>query len=84
MTSSDIIRANRAPVLTLWASIVAERLSYPAAAALTLGRAVAGYNAQAESRRLGLVEEREAAEADIPSCTAQPLLQAAPLRARMR
>ncbi len=50
------------PVLTLWASIVAERLGYPASTALTLGRAVAGYSAQAKARRLGLVEEREEPE----------------------
>jgi len=62
MTSIDTFRVNRAPVLTLWASIVAERMGYPAATALTLGRAVAGYSAQAKARRLGLVEEREEAE----------------------
>lgn len=62
MAKNDKIRVNRAPVLTLWASIVAERLGYPTATALTLGRAVAGYSAQAKARRLGLVEEREEAE----------------------
>ncbi len=62
MPSPDSIRINRAPVLTLWASIVAERLGYPSATALTLGRAVAGYSAQAKARRLGLVEEREETE----------------------
>ncbi len=62
MASMDVIRVNRAPVLTLWASIVAERLGYPTATALTLGRAVAGYSAQAKARRLGLVEEREEKE----------------------
>ncbi len=34
--------AERAPVLALWAAIVAERLGYPTPAALTLDRAVAG------------------------------------------
>jgi hypothetical protein len=34
------IRANRAPVLTLRANVVAERLGYPAETALTLDRAV--------------------------------------------
>ena len=33
---------NRAPVLTLWATVAAERLGHPADTALTLGRAVAG------------------------------------------
>ncbi len=62
MASVDAIRVNRAPVLTLWASIVAERLGYPSAMALTLGRAIAGYSAQAKARRLGLVEQRERPE----------------------
>jgi hypothetical protein len=50
------ILVNRAPVLTLWAAIVAERSGYPRAAALTLGKAVAGLNAQSKGRRLGIYE----------------------------
>ena len=53
------IKINRAPVLTLWATIVAERLGHPPETALTLGRAVAGLNAQSKARRLGLVEEKK-------------------------
>jgi hypothetical protein len=45
---------NRAPVLTLWATIVAERLGYEPETALTLGKAVAGLNAQSKGRRLGI------------------------------
>jgi hypothetical protein len=52
------IRVNRAPVLTLWAAVVAERLGHPPDAALTLGRAVASASAQAKARRLGIAEER--------------------------
>ena len=48
---------NRAPVLTLWGAVVAERLGYDRATALTLGRAVAGLNAQAKGRRLGVFGE---------------------------
>jgi len=48
------MRINRAPVLTLWASIVAERLGHDEEAALTLGKAVAGLNAQSKGRRLGI------------------------------
>ena len=48
---------NRSPVLTLWASIVAERLGYARSTALTLGKAVAGLNAQSKGRRLGIYEE---------------------------
>jgi hypothetical protein len=36
------IKINRAPVLTLWAAVVAERLGFDRATALTLGQAVAG------------------------------------------
>ncbi len=52
-------KINRAPVLTLWATVVAERLGYDEAAALTLGRAVAGLNAQSKGRRLGIYEPKE-------------------------
>ena len=54
------IKINRAPVLTLWAAVVAERLGHDREAALTLGRAVAGLNAQSKGRRLGIYEETEA------------------------
>jgi hypothetical protein len=45
---------NRAPVLTLWAAVVAERLGFDRDEALTLGRAVAGLNAYSKGARLGL------------------------------
>lgn len=45
---------NRAPVLTLWASTVAERLGYDRNEALSLGKAVAGLTAQSKGRRLGI------------------------------
>ena len=53
------IKINRAPVLTLWATIVAERLGYNKSEALTLGKAVAGLNAQSKGRRLGIYEEKK-------------------------
>ena len=52
------IKINRAPVLTLWAAVVAERLGYTEATALTLGKAVAGLNAQSKGRKLGIYEEK--------------------------
>jgi len=48
------IRINRAPFLTLWASVVARRLGYDEEASLSLGRAVAGLTAQSKGRRLGI------------------------------
>lgn len=50
------LKINRAPVLTLWAAVVAERLGFDYDEALTLGRAVAGLNAYAKGKRLGLFE----------------------------
>jgi len=52
------IKINRAPVLTLWATVVAERLGYDEETALTLGKAVAGLNAQSKGRKLGIYEEK--------------------------
>jgi hypothetical protein len=56
------ITINRAPVLTLWAAVVAERLGYDRDAALTLGRSVAGVNAQLKRRALGMSEAPTPAE----------------------
>ena len=50
------IKINRAPVMALWAAVVAERLGYDADAAHTLGKVVAGLNAQAKGRTLGIYE----------------------------
>jgi hypothetical protein len=50
------IEINRAPVLTLWAAVVAERLGFDWQEALTLGRAVAGLNAYSKGKALGLFE----------------------------
>ena len=55
------IAINRAPVLTLWAAIVAERLGHDRDAALTLGRSVAGVNAQSKGRTLGIFDKPSAA-----------------------
>ena len=57
--SDKTININRAPVLTLWAAIVSERLGHSPETALTLGRAVAGLNAASKARRLGLVDEKK-------------------------
>jgi len=53
MTERNIL-INRAPVLTLWASTVAERLGFDPDEALSLGKAVAGLTAQSKGRRLGI------------------------------
>jgi hypothetical protein len=48
------LQINRAPVLTLWAAVVAERLGFAPDEALSLGRAVAGLNAYAKGVALGV------------------------------
>src|ERR1051325_11825802 len=53
------ISINRAPVMTLWAAVVAERLGHARDEALTLGRAVAGMNAQSKALRIGVRKPAE-------------------------
>jgi hypothetical protein len=65
--AGEKIKINRAPVMTLWSAVVAEQLGYEPDAALTLGKAVSGLNAQSKGRRLGIYEpasdeEKEAEE----------------------
>jgi hypothetical protein len=56
---SKTISINRAPVLALWAAVVAERLGFRKDEALSLGKALAGLNAQAKGRRLGIFKPHE-------------------------
>jgi hypothetical protein len=53
------VSINRAPVLTLWAAVVAQRLGLKEDEALSLAKAVAGLNAQAKGRRLGIFKPHE-------------------------
>jgi hypothetical protein len=57
--ATQAISINRAPVLTLWAAVVAQRLGFTENEALTLGKAVAGLNAYAKGRRLGIFKPHE-------------------------
>jgi hypothetical protein len=80
----DTITINRAPVLTLWAAIVAERLGFTHDEALTLGRAVAGLNAYSKGRALGIfkptpkdVQAKRAAKAEATQVLQVELLHRA-------
>jgi hypothetical protein len=53
------VEINRTPVLKLWAAVVGERMGFDRDAALSLGKAVAGLNAQAKGRRLGIFKPPE-------------------------
>lgn len=57
--STQTITINRAPVLALWAAVVAERLGFSCDEALSLGKAVTGLNAQSKGQRLGIYTKRE-------------------------
>ena len=52
--AENTVLINRAPVLTLWAAVVAEALGYERDTAFTLGKALAGLNAQSKGRTLGI------------------------------
>jgi hypothetical protein len=52
--SERTVQINRAPVLALWASTVAERFGFDKDEALSLGKAVTGLTAQSKGRRLGI------------------------------
>jgi hypothetical protein len=61
---ASAISINRAPVLTLWAAVVAQRLGFRWDESLSLGRALAGLNAQSKGRRLGIFKPSEARKAE--------------------
>lgn len=63
MTNDEIL-INRAPVLTLWAAVVAERMGFDRAAALSLGKTLAGLNAQSKGRHLGIYKPSEGIEGE--------------------
>jgi len=52
--ATEIVKTNRAPVLTLWAAVVAEREGHDRDAALSLGKALSGLNAQSKGRMIGI------------------------------
>lgn len=81
------VKINRAPVLTLWAAVVAERLGFDRDEALILGRAVAGLNACSKGVSLGLFnptpkevkEQRRKIRAE-EALSVDPLHRAVPAR----
>ena len=56
---SDTVLINRAPVLTLWSAVVAQRMGFKWDEALSLGKALAGLTAQSKGRRLGIYAASE-------------------------
>jgi hypothetical protein len=66
VAKKDAVMVNRAPVLTLWAAVVAERLGFESDTALSLGKVLAGLNAQAKGRALGIYGPPKARGAKEP------------------
>jgi hypothetical protein len=58
----EIVMVNRAPVLTLWAAVVAEEIGFDHDTALTLGKTLAGMNARFKGRTLGIYKPAEKSE----------------------
>lgn len=86
METPERLTVNRAPVLTLWAAVVARRLGFDQDEALTLGRAVAGLNAHTKGVALGIftptpeaVRERRAALREEESLHVDLLGRAVPV-----
>jgi hypothetical protein len=65
------VQVNRAPVMSLWGAVVAERLGHDPETALGLGEAVSVLNARSKGRRLGVfgpskAQDERAAEKKRP------------------
>jgi hypothetical protein len=60
------IAINRAPVLTLWATVVAERLGHKRATALTLGKTIAGKVAFSKAQTIGRAKKRDKPSSPAP------------------
>ncbi|KAJ7549019.1 hypothetical protein O6H91_07G036800 [Diphasiastrum complanatum] len=54
------VRVNRAPVLTLWVAVVAQKEGYQFEEGLTYGKHIAGVYAHSKGQRLGLIEAKGA------------------------
>lgn len=55
--AADIVRANRSPVMVVWAAVVAERMSFDWSESLSLASAVAAACARAKGRRIGVYSD---------------------------
>jgi hypothetical protein len=63
----NVLLINRAPVFTLWGAVVAQRLGYEWEEALTLGKVMAGLQAQTKGRMLGIYKQpKKGAEGGPP------------------
>lgn len=56
------VQVNRAPVITLWAAVVAQRQGHSRDAALTFGKYISGMLAQSKGRSIGIYEDGSKSE----------------------
>lgn len=66
----DIVQINRAPVLTLWVTVVAMRQGHSREEALTYGKWISGVFARAKGKALGIFEDKD--DDDDESTTSSP------------
>ena len=71
--TTKTISINRAPVLTLCAAVVAERLGFDEEEALSMGRVLAGLNAQSKGRRLRIPDLDGQRRHFFPACLGESL-----------
>ena len=57
--SKSGIWVNRAPVLTLWVAVVAQRQGFSRDSGLSFGKSISGLLAQSKGRRIGVFDEKE-------------------------
>lgn len=57
------VKINRAPVLTLWVAVVAERQGFSKEAGLTFGKAISGMLAQSKGRSIGVFDKKDTDDA---------------------
>ncbi|DBA80625.1 TPA: hypothetical protein ACH3X1_007875 [Trebouxia sp. C0004] len=55
----QFVKINRAPVLTLWVAVVAERQGFSKEAGLTFGKAISGMLAQSKGRSIGMLDKKD-------------------------
>jgi hypothetical protein len=64
--AAGTVMVNRAPVLALWAAVVAERKGYRRDEALTLGQSLSGLNARRKGRGLGIYHDKGKPQKHLP------------------
>lgn len=62
-----VVKVNRSPVMTLWATVLMHENGYSWAEALSLGSTVTGLNARAKGERLGIFDKDTQSQGSRPA-----------------